>query len=72
MKGILRRPKIFIIKDLPWVIGDKNIVEIFNFYGILCSVIGITCNLAGCEGSERIIYMEKLKIVEDGKISDLT
>ena len=72
LKALLRSPKILVLKDPPWMVGKKSITEILEEQRIECSVVGITSNLMGCKGAQRIVYLDKLRVVEQGDVATLT
>lgn len=63
IKAILKKSKIIIIKDTPWIIGGVKVTDLLKEWKMSCTVIGITSDLAGTDGAERLVYMEKLKII---------
>lgn len=71
IKAILRKAKIIILKDTPWIIGGVKVTDLIKEWKLNCTVIGITCDLAGTDGAERLVYMEKLKIMEDDLVETL-
>ncbi len=69
MKAVLRKVKILVIKDTPWFVAGRSIVEILKNHGLKSTtIIGITSDLSGCEGAERLVYLEKFRIIEDSKV----
>lgn len=58
MKAILRKVKILVIKDTPWFVAGRSIVELFKAHGLKSTtIVGITSDLSGCEGAERLVYL---------------
>ncbi len=58
MKAILRKVKILMIKDTPWFVAGRSIVELFKTHGLKSTtIVGITSDLSGCEGAERLVYL---------------
>jgi hypothetical protein len=51
MKAILKKSKIIILKDTPWIIDGIKLTDIIREVKINCTVIGITNDLAGCAGA---------------------
>lgn len=63
IKAILKKAKIIIIKDTPWIIGGVKVTDLLKEWKLNCTVVGITSDLAGTDGAERLVYMEKLNII---------
>lgn len=66
---MLRRPKIVVIKDTSWTVGGLNIVDLFRSEHVFSTVIGISESPLGVHKAERVLLLEKAKILEEGLTS---
>jgi energy-coupling factor transport system ATP-binding protein len=66
LRVLIRKPKIVIIKDTSPFVGRWSIVELLKKYNPGCTIIKITNSLEVAYDSNRIILLEKLRIVEEG------
>lgn len=63
LRILLKKPKIVIIKDTPWVVGSKDVIKWLKESNIHCTVIGISDNPTGVRNEERVVLLEKGKVV---------
>jgi ABC-type bacteriocin/lantibiotic exporter with double-glycine peptidase domain len=68
LKLMLRRPRIVIVKDTSWIVGGKDIVELFREEQYFCTVIGIAENPQGALNVQRVILTETGKVLEEGTV----
>ena len=67
LRVLSRRPKVVILKDTTPFIASWSIVELLKKYNPGCTIIKITNTLEVAYDSQRIVYLEKLRLREDGQ-----
>jgi len=63
---LTRKPKVVILKDTTPFIDSLSIVDLLKKYNPGCTIIKITNTLEVAYDVSRIIYLEKLKLLEEG------
>ena len=66
LRVLIRKPKIVIIKDTPPFVGRWSIVDLLRKYHPNCTIIKITNTLEVAYDADRILLLDKLRIVEEG------
>lgn len=66
LRVLIRKPKIVIIKDTPPFVGRWSIVDLLRKYSPKCTIIKITNSLEVAYDTDRILLLDKLRIVEEG------
>lgn len=63
---LIRKPKIVIIKDTPPFVGRWSIVDLLRKHNPKCTIIKITNTLEVAYDADRILLLDKFRIVEEG------
>lgn len=66
LRVLIRKPKIVIIKDTPPFVGRWSIVDLLRKHNPKCTIIKITNTLEVAYDADRILLLDKFRIVEEG------
>lgn len=66
LRILIRKPKIVIIKDTPPFVGRWSIVDLLRKHNPKCTIIKITNSLEVAYDADRVLLLDKLRIVEEG------